>query len=316
MIDLFFSDSACAGFKIAQRFGEGEYKKGPLLIGYADGYIPTAEELTAFVQEYEDDWRQAWQEATPLGGNTGDIYGFNLWLCFGDIAEDQPGIKRKQTMERLYGIDPCEGAYQAISECIETANKNLPEIRTRVLAGESLRLWYSHQPEELCGLFWFMDQLERWSAPEVQISIVKLPTWSIDRKGRIVQKRHWGEMDQTEWHRYLALEKPVPRQFLHCCSTHWQTLKKENAPLRVTLNGQLVSAPEDFYDPFIHSEIAQADKVFQEATIVGQIFSKHLCSSDLWITYRIEEMIRTGKLEVVPGTAANTPLLQRSLRKL
>jgi len=59
MIDLFFSDSACAGFKIAQRFGEGEYKKGPLLIGYADEDIPTAKELTAFVQEHVEDWHNA-----------------------------------------------------------------------------------------------------------------------------------------------------------------------------------------------------------------------------------------------------------------
>ena len=35
----------------------------------------------------------------------------------------------------------------------------LEEVCSRISAGESVRIWYSNQPDELCGLHWFMAQM-------------------------------------------------------------------------------------------------------------------------------------------------------------
>jgi hypothetical protein len=110
-----------------------------------------------------------------------------------------------------------------------------------------------------------MGQLNQWKVHGKPVFIVKLPEWEADEKGNIVQKSGWGEVAPGEWHRYLALQKPVLPVFEQSCATHWQELQRENAPLRATLNGQLISAPETLYDDFIFRKIAAV------GTIMGKV---------------------------------------------
>ncbi|MDR3600399.1 MAG: hypothetical protein P4L49_07980 [Desulfosporosinus sp.] len=56
-----------------------------------------------------------------MGGNTADIYRFNLVLSVGDISENQPGIKRKQTLEHLYSVFPNDEGHQAAIEIAQKA---------------------------------------------------------------------------------------------------------------------------------------------------------------------------------------------------
>ncbi|WP_242833066.1 DUF1835 domain-containing protein [Desulfosporosinus acidiphilus] len=142
--------------------------------------------------------------------------------------------------------------------------------------GESLRIWYSNHPDEMCGLYWFMGQLNQWKAHGQRVSIVKLPEGEADEKGNIVQKSRWGQVTPGEWHRYLAMQKPVIPVFVQSCASHWQELQRENTPLRATLNGQLISVPETLYDDFIFREIAavclalerKADELFATLRLV------------------------------------------------
>lgn len=82
------------------------------------------------------------------------------------------------------------------------------------------------------------------------------------------------------------------------------------------LNGQLVSVPETIYDDFIIREIAEEGKEFHEAMIVGRVLGKYqLGIGDSWVALRIEEMIRTGKLEPVTELAEDSPIYHRVLKK-
>ena len=82
------------------------------------------------------------------------------------------------------------------------------------------------------------------------------------------------------------------------------------------LSGQLISAPENFYDDFILREIAAESEEFQEAMIIGRVIGKYrLGISDSWIAFRIEEMIRAGKLESVTQVAKDMPIYNRVLKK-
>ena len=318
MIEIVFSDSACGSLKVAQHYGEGKYQGGCIgvFVSHADGSKPTKEEVEFARQEAEEKAHLAWDSATPLSGNTADIYGFNLVLSVGDISENQPGIKRKQTLEHLYSVYPNAEGCQVAQEILKRVNEDLKTVRKRVASGESLRVWYSNQPDEMCGLYWFMGQLNQWKVHSRQVSIVKLPEWEADEKGNIVQKSGWGEVAPGEWHRYLALQKPVLQVFEQSCASHWQELQRENAPLRATLNGQLISAQETLYDGFILREIAAEGEEFQEANVIGRVLGKYqLGIGDYWVAFRIKEMIHAGKLEVVSTVAEDMPVYHRVLKK-
>lgn len=318
MIEIVFSDSACGSLKVAQHYGEGEYQDGCIgvFVSHADGSKPTKEEVEAARREAKEKARLAWESATPLGGDTADIYGFNLVLSVGDISENQPGIKRQQTLEQLYSVFPNDVGHQAAQEMFKRVKKDLKTVQERAAVGESLRIWYSNQPDEMCGLYWFMGQLNQWKVHSEQVYIVKLPEWEADEKGNIVQKIGWGQVAPGEWHRYLALQKPVLRVFVQSCASHWQELQRENAPLRATLNGHLISVPETLYDDFIFRVIEAEGEEFQEAKVIGRVIGKYqLGIGDSWIAFRIEEMIREGKLAAVSAVVEDMPVYHRVLKK-
>lgn len=318
MIDILFSDSACGSLKMAQHYGEGKYQGGcmGIIVSHADGSKPTNEEIETARREAKEKARLAWENATPLGGKTSDIYGFNLVLSVGDISENQPGIKRQQTLEQLYSIYPNEDGFQAAEEILKRANEDLKTIRERATVGEGFRIWYSNQPDEMCGLFWFMAQLNQWNVYDGQVSIVKLPEWEADENGCFVRKNCWAEVTPEEWRRYHAFQKTVFSGFIQSCSSQWQELQAESAPLRAVLNGQLVSMSEKLYDDFILREMAEEGEEFQEAMIVGRVLGKYqLGIGDSWVAFRIEEMIHAGKLEAVTVGDKDMPLYHRVLKK-
>jgi hypothetical protein len=319
MIEILFSDSACGSLQMAQRFGEGEYMGVSIgVIGShsEDGSKPTKEELEAAQREFEEKHRLAWENAVPLGGNPADVYGFSLALSVGDISEDQPGAKRRQVLERLYCMYPdVEGSEVADSFMCPT-HKALVELRERLAAGETMRIWYSDWPEDMCGLYWLTAQLREWKTPAEQVFLVKLPEWESDGENTLKRISHWGELEPQEWHRYLDLQVPAPLAFVSACASQWRALQKENAALRAVLNGRLVSVPENIYDSFILREIEAVAAEFQEAMIIGRVLGKYqLGIGDGWIALRIEEMIRAGNLSVVTAASKDVPLYHRILRK-
>ncbi len=318
MIEIVFSDSACGSLKMAQHYGKGKYQGGSIgiIVSHTDGTKPTKAEVKAAQREAAKKARLAWESATPMGGNSADIYGFNLALSVGDISENQPGIKRKQTLEHLYSIYPNDEGRKAVQEILKRANEYLKMVRERWVTGESIRIWYSNQPDEMCGLYWFMGQLNQWEGHGGEVFIVKLPEWETDEKENIVRKSSWSEMAPQEWQRYLALQKPVSPVFRQSCASHWQELQEENAPLRAIMNGRLVSASEKLYDDFILREIEAEDEEFHEAMIVGRVLGKYqLGIGDSWIALRIEEMIHAGKLEAGSTIAEDMPIYHRLLKK-
>jgi hypothetical protein len=318
MIDIVFSDSACGSLKVAQHYGKGKYQGGcmGIFISHEDGSEPTKEEVETARREAEEKARLAWEGATPMGGKTSDIYGFNLMLSVGDISENQPGVKRKLTLENLYSVYPNDEGRQAAQEIFKRANKDLKTIHERTSAGEALRIWYSNQPDEMCGLYWFMGQLNQWNVDALQVSIVKLPEWEANEKGNIVRRNSWAEVAPEEWQHCLAMQKTVPPLFIQSCASHWQELQAECSPLRAVLNGQLVGASEKLYDDFILREIATEGEEFHEAMIIGRVLGKYqLGIGDSWVALRIEEMINDGKFEVVNACDKDMPSYHRVLKK-
>lgn len=313
MIEIVFSDSACGSLKMAQHYGEGPFRSGCIgvFVSHDDGSPATAEEIQAAQREYEEQARREWAQGAPMGGDAKDVYGFSLALSMGDISEDQPGPLRQQALEHLYDkVYPEERIVQSLLEGLDA---QLLAIRDRIKAGEAVRIWYSSQPDELCGLYWFLTQLPKCAK---DVYLVKLPEWELRGDGTISEVSSWGEITPGEWRRYLAFQRPAPAVFRQRCTALWRTLQRENAPLRATVNGRLVSVPETLYDGFIRREIRAEADVFPEARVVGSVLGKYqLGISDFWVALRIEEMIRTGELQAETAASPDQPIYHRMLRK-
>jgi len=86
-------------------------------------------------------------------------------------------------------------------------------------------------------------------------------------------------------------------------------------PLRIVLNGNLISAEESLYDAFILREPDTPGEEFAEAKLIGQVLSKHLGGlSDGWVALRIEKFIREERLIPVTQPPDGEPIYHRSLR--
>lgn len=293
MIEVVFNESAGGSLKVAQHYGKGKYRGvSTVFICHSDGRQPTEEEIEKAKQEFEQKEREAWEKAVPLGGSPADVFCFALALSIGDISEDVPGEKRQKVLECL----------NIISE--------------RIVTGEPVRIWYSNNPDELCGMHWFMNWLRQFYRDMTPtIYIVKLPECEEKEDGTILHKGSWGNVSAEEWSQYVPLQEQVTETYVRMCAMQWKELQQENAMLRAELNGRLASVSENIYDYYILKEIAASDEIFNEARLIGNILGKYCLEiSDSLIHLRIEKMIADGRLEVVTEAEKNMPVYRRMLK--
>ncbi|MEH2937703.1 DUF3658 domain-containing protein [Lawsonibacter sp. JLR.KK007] len=316
MVEAVFSESACGSLKYAQFFGRGEYGGGLLgiILEPSDGE-PSEEEIARLQRRAEEEHRRKWERARPMGGRAQDVYGFSLGLSLGDISEKIPGPIRRQVLCAYCGFSPSvPGIGEQLDRWIDGGAETLRAVLERSAAGEPVRLWYSDQPDELCGFYWLLarlDGLEQCGA----VSAVKLPRWD-QRDNSVVTYTAWGDVPPGEWSRFLPLEQPISPILRRACANRWRELQEENAPLRTVLNGTLAGVPEDFYDSFIRRTLARMEREFNESRLIGEVIGRcQLGIGDGLIHRRIQAMVDAGELEALTQAAEGDPVYRRMLRK-
>lgn len=311
MIEVVFGDSACGSLKTAQSYGKGKYSGGcvGVMLTTQDGSKPKKADVKAAQKAAEEKARQAWENATPMGGNAQDVFGFNLALSIGDISPDGFCQKRIQTVNDLYGIFPGDDV-----DFTSKLDSNLKSILTRAAAVESVRIWYSQQPDEMCGLYWMMSELIKLGSLG-DVYAVCLPAYEIVGE-TVTCKTSWGELSPGEWYRYTNYAVCTTPTFRSMCASNWRTLQAENAPLRAVLNGQLASVADDIYDSFILRELAKQPDEFFEASLIGSVLGRYqLGIGDAWIAKRIDMMIQAGRLTVTSEAPKDRPDYHRWLKQ-
>ena len=290
--------------------------KDPIL-GGAMGMIcsPGEEPLSSAEQEVllrkEEARRQAlWKKAVPLAGDRRNICPLSLALTMGEIDEEGAGPKRQKVLSRLMNIFP-QGK-EVAEELILQNQKSLCALKEGAKAGQPIRVWVSQNPEELCAFHWLMEQLEPFSP---QVDAVWLPPLLQGDAGAFAPTG-WGEAPPWLWgslsQKTQALEPWQGAAF----SRKWKGLKKENAPLRGVIAGQLFSLPEDFYDGFLRQELFKLPERFQEALLIGRLLGQYPTGmGDTFWALRVEEWIAQGRLEPVTVPEEGSPLYHRILAK-
>ena len=177
-------------------------------------------------------------------------------------------------------------------------------------------IWYSHNPDEMCGMYWLMSQLRPIKSRGI-VYLVRLPEWECRDDNTICAHTGWGEIGLGEWGRYLKLQQEANPELFSMCATKWSQMKEENAPLRIFLNGQLQSADENAYDSYILREIEKQPEVFAEAMVVGNVLGKYqLGIDDAWVALRIGKMIEKGMLAVAEPAPDGDIIYRQKLRKI
>ena len=157
-----------------------------------------------------------------------------------------------------------------------------------------MRIWYSNEPHSLCGFHEVIFNLFPLGA---DIRAVKLPEWSLTEEGRRLQG--WGEVEPEDVPLYLPLEVSLSPARQTAIAGEWERLRRENGPLRVQVNGRLVSVPEDFYLPFIRQSVPNEGSFPISELIVRVLNGFQLGVGDGIVYDGIRIMIESGELEVV-----------------
>lgn len=317
MLEIVFSDSACGSLKVAQNYGKGKHCGAvtSVFLRHKDDTEPTAEEIQEAQLRAEKDARLAWENAIPLGGKSSDVYCFDIALSMGDISDNGLGEQRKSVLRNMLSVCPFEDLEHQVEEKMQKSKTALSSVMERYVNGEEIRIWYSYNPDELCGMYWLMAQLRPLNC-QTAIYFVKLPIWEYGKENTVISRNAWGDIAPGEWGKYTSYQERVLPALISAYAMKWKQLQEENAPLRVMLNGQLQSMPEDIYDSFIFREIAKQPEQFKMAIVIGNVIGKYqLGIGDAWVSRRMDTMIENGMLEVVEDAPMGEVSYRRVLRK-
>ena len=316
MVEILFSESAAGSLKSAQHYGDGSFKgmNVSVIVSHGNSSEISSEEIETIKKNAEEKERAEWEKAVPLGGNPDDVYCFALAWDMGDITEDGIGEKRLAVLQALYSIYD-DDTQKAAKMQFDRAKADFAQVMERLNCGEDVRIWYSDYPAERCGLLWFMAQMRSIAGYSGRVYTVKQPKYLFSEVTNTITELHgWGEVAPSEWHRYLGFAQDKTKEYWGYAQ-QWWNLKMENASIRAVVNGKVRSVSEDIYDKYIWDEIDLEDDEFIQAAVIGRVLGKYLGIGDAFVALRMEKIIESEILQVVPKTSRGPAVYHRKLRK-
>lgn len=305
MLEIVFSRSACGSLCQAPSYGRGPFPTSAAVtqLFSADG-AASWQELEEALRQAEEARRQDWENAVPLEIRPQDIYCLDLSLSVGDISGSCLDSRREAALEKLYAVWDSETAHSQAVEQLQAAGAALAAVTAAYDAGEPLRIWYSMQPDELCGLYWLLAQLQPRSR-ESGIYLVELQE----------PGRGWGEVSPGAWGRCLSRQRVASPALLSDCAETWRRLQAENTPLRAAVDGRPASAVAALYDPDILRALERQPECFSMSTLIAEVLDAQPNTSDVWLTLRLEHLIEQGALEPLEEVPVDAPRYRRKVRK-
>lgn len=310
MIEIMFSEGAAGSMKAAKSLKNTVGSSTSVIFWRSDGSVPTPEELAQKQARVEEECRKKRENAVPVEGNSNDVAWFPLSLSLGDISEP---FSDERAVFLQSGVLMAGADFANIGrELMDTARASLEKLRA---AAGPVRIWYSRNPDELCGFCHILTCLPK----DADVRVVELPEYEVIGN-ELRAYSGWGEIEPTDLGRFQALERPLPATERRYFTGLWRELQRENGSIRAVINGKLCTVGEDFYDPFILRELEQEPEEperFHEGRLIGRILGKYpLGLSDSLVALRIEELISRGMLVPVTAPAEGCPIYHRYLKRV
>lgn len=172
--------------------------------------------------------------------------------------------------------------------------ENWKKLKIYLKHGDPVRIWYSTNSDELCGLLHVCTLLKRY---ENEVTLVKCP--EIVGYGSHFQFVHgWGQLHPDQITEYSYDSRRACKEEIRLYAEQWKELVKENAPLRAVISGRAASVPEDFYDFLIRKEFPFTR--LKEVRLIGKIMGMSgFGVYGFWYKQRIQKMIQEGEIIIV-----------------
>ena len=289
MLELCFDMSTRGALRVAQHCGGGGKGAVGVIVAASDQGDPVAEQAARRAAEAFRRQEELEREAIPLGGSPNDVLTLSLGLDMGDIREPLGEVRHQLQRQRYDGEN--EIADRDWGRNLEAA-KRLKACGP----GDTVRIWADRTPHSACGLLHAASLLKDTKAA---VHVVFLPLWRETGDGKtLVSYLGWGEVEPELFGHFLSHEIPVPPVALGAMAHQWEALRRENAPLRAVVNGQVRSVGEDFYDDLIRRHIPEGQTKI--ANIIGDVLGREKPGiGDVWLAERIRWMLSAGELRMV-----------------
>ncbi len=230
-----------------------------------------------------------------------------------DIGYLEEGISSQYRMELpdRFILDGCftETPETDFTDTGKTSLGNWGTLKDRLQSRDSVRVWYSNAPHELCGFYHLCTLLQNY---DTSVFAIKAPAAQSSQKGWHYSSG-WGSFPQDSLGEYFALSRKLDKKETRLYASRWETLVQENAPLRAVFSGVVRSVDEDYYDQFIEQQIP-AEPIKEALLVENTLASNPLGVYSFWLELRIQKMVDNGKLVIVdaPDNLKTHRILQKS----
>ncbi|MEF9991878.1 MAG: DUF3658 domain-containing protein [Romboutsia sp.] len=236
-------------------------------------------------------------EEGVIRGNAEKVICLALMLDIGNISEKIDSDYRENLIYDMYIQNGYDDNKETLKELKNVGRQYIDEqnrFMNYVLKGESVRIWYSNAPYDMCGFYYVCNLLKKFPN---EILSVRLPE-HIQIKNGVLEYQNWGEIIPEKLNTFTKYEKKVSQIEISMFSNNWSQLIEDNSPLRAVVNGQLIGVPINFYDHLIYKYLGF--EPIKEVRLIGLILGKYpLGIGDWWYASRIECMIENNKIKIV-----------------
>ncbi len=286
MIELAFGESPAGALKMAKSMKQGER-----LVGAVAVFGGTKKERR------EAKKPRNWSGMT-MEGSSKDVVALTLALDIGDISGmDSDMNVRKKVLSELFADFP--GVSDEIWRTNQHALTRIQEARSTL---EPIRMWVcTSDPVEMCSLFFICHLMVDASTP---LSVVCVPRQN-EKDNSIVYYRGTGEIPAEEFGAMAQYEEPISKLQRIAYANTWNDLVRDNAPLRVIINGSVIGVPDDFYDFALRGNIPDGE--FKVAQLIGKTLIQISGVGDRWLFQRMQTMIQSGELIEVSAATDDHP---------
>lgn len=157
-------------------------------------------------------------------------------------------------------------------------------------------IWMGQNVHDVCGYYWLMSQLKEYQGRIHVLYLNNLPF--INEKGNIFYPTSLFEIQPKEFLKAKKLARPITPSEFEVDPDEWKKLCTENAGVRFLEGGKKVTGKEiSFYDSDILNGVTGTPQKLIKL-ISNTLTKMKVRTGDVFLVWRIRELVADGKLEV------------------
>ena len=194
-----------------------------------------------------------------------DVVTLGLYLDVGDLTDGVFSEKRKKAAAGLFK-DPWMGKRSFIDKRHWDATiKNFELICERAKNGERIRIWYGTDADSYTSYMWLVSELQQY---DCKITAVGFNDLAYEIEPHCY---NWVRTDADDLLLFVQAERIISSKQRINISKRWADICNHSHPLRIVLNGHVVSVDENYYDSMILENLP--DKPFCAAQAMREMLN-------------------------------------------